>query len=75
MSNDKQEDIVDFISKYVKLEKISGNYKGICPFHNEDTPSFVVSISKQMFHCFGCGETGSLERFKELIANKEDDVQ
>lgn len=55
--------IVDTISKYVKLNRIGSNYKGLCPFHNEKTPSFTVSEDKQMFHCFGCKEGGDVISF------------
>ncbi|KNF09333.1 DNA primase DnaG [Gottschalkia purinilytica] len=56
-------DIVDIISQYVQLKRTGSNYKGLCPFHNEKTPSFVVSPIKQMFHCFGCGEGGDVITF------------
>ncbi|MDI6890985.1 MAG: DNA primase [Thermodesulfovibrionales bacterium] len=56
-------DIVDFISDYVQLKKSGQNYKGLCPFHSEKTPSFMVSQSKQIFHCFGCGIGGDVVRF------------
>ncbi|MBS4535290.1 DNA primase [Clostridium sp. D2Q-14] len=56
-------DIVDIISDYIELKKTGLNYKGICPFHNEKTPSFVVSPNKQIFHCFGCGEGGDIITF------------
>lgn len=56
-------DIVDTISKYVDLKRIGSNYKGLCPFHNEKTPSFTVSEEKQIFHCFGCGEGGDVFSF------------
>lgn len=56
-------DIVDVISRYVSLKKTGSNYVGLCPFHNEKTPSFTVSETKNLFHCFGCGEGGDLITF------------
>ncbi len=53
-----QMDIVQLIGEYVHLKKSGSNHVGLCPFHNEKTPSFTVSESKQIYHCFGCGEGG-----------------
>jgi len=56
-------DIYEVISGYMALSKTGKNYKGLCPFHQEKTPSFVVSTEKQMFHCFGCGLGGNVFSF------------
>jgi len=55
----EKNDIVDTISPYVRLTKRGANYVGLCPFHNEKTPSFSVNTDKQIFHCFGCGVGGN----------------
>ena len=55
-----QSDIVSIISEYVALKKTGQNYTGLCPFHTEKTPSFVVSPTKRIFHCFGCGVGGNV---------------
>jgi len=64
-------DIYSVISNYVKLKKTGRNYTGLCPFHKEKTPSFTVDTSKQLYHCFGCGEGGDLISFIEKIENME----
>lgn len=56
-------DLVDLIDGYVPLKKAGANYKACCPFHNEKSPSFTVSPSKQFYHCFGCGANGSAISF------------
>jgi DNA primase len=56
-------DIVDVISGYVKLTKKGANYWGLCPFHNEKSPSFAVSVDRQTFHCYGCGVGGNVYTF------------
>lgn len=53
-------DIVALIGEHVRLKKTGTNFTGLCPFHNEKTPSFVVSPVRQMFHCFGCGKSGDI---------------
>ena len=56
-------DIVDVISGYVKMQRRGSNYFGLCPFHNEKSPSFSVSQIKQMYYCFGCGAGGNVFTF------------
>ena len=56
-------DIVDVISGYIKLKKNGSSYVGLCPFHNEKSPSFSVSQSRQLYHCFGCGVGGNVITF------------
>ncbi len=56
-------DIVDVISDYVQLKKAGRLFKGLCPFHSEKTPSFMVDPQKQLYHCFGCGEGGNVYTF------------
>ena len=63
-------DIVDVVSKFVVLKKTGRNFQGLCPFHNEKTPSFVVTPDKQIFKCFGCGEGGDVFTFLMKINNQ-----
>ncbi len=62
-------DIVEVISGYVSLKKKGAQYFGLCPFHNEKTPSFSVNREKQIFHCFGCGKGGDVIRFIQEYEN------
>jgi DNA primase len=59
----QRNDIIDVISSYVRLQKKGSSHMGLCPFHNEKSPSFSVSGSKQMYHCFGCGVGGNVFTF------------
>ena len=56
-------DIVDVVSGYVRLQKKGSSHWGLCPFHNEKSPSFSVNGERQMFHCFGCGAGGNVYTF------------
>jgi DNA primase len=62
-------DIVDQISKYLELKQAGKNYSGLCPFHAEKTPSFIVSPELQRYKCFGCGESGDIFTFIQKIEN------
>jgi len=64
-------DIVDLIQEYLPLRQSGANFKGLCPFHNEKTPSFMVSRERQFFKCFGCGEGGDILTFLQKIENLE----
>lgn len=55
--------IVDVISSYITVDRSGKNYKALCPFHNEKTPSFIISEDKQLYHCFGCGAAGNAINF------------
>lgn len=59
----RRNDIVEVISEYIPLKRAGKNYKALCPFHSEKTPSFIVSPDKQIFHCFGCGAGGDVIGF------------
>lgn len=60
-------DIVDLVGRYVPLKRAGANFTACCPFHNEKTPSFMVSPSKQIFKCFGCGKGGNVITFMQEI--------
>ena len=62
-------DIVDVISRYLPLKQKGSSYFGLCPFHNEDTPSFSVSRDKQLYYCFGCGAAGNVISFVMQMEN------
>ncbi len=65
----EQINIIDVVGRCVPLKRAGSNYKGVCPFHSEKTPSFVVSEQKQIFTCFGCGASGDVIAFVEKYYN------
>lgn len=65
----EKNDIYDVVSKYVHLKKAGASYIGLCPFHNEKTPSFSVSVQRGIYKCFGCGEGGDVINFTMKIEN------
>ncbi|ABP66498.1 DNA primase [Caldicellulosiruptor saccharolyticus DSM 8903] len=62
-------DIVDIVSSYIPLKRVGVNFRALCPFHSEKTPSFYVSPAKQIFHCFGCGVGGNVIHFVMRMEN------
>jgi len=64
-------DLVSFISEYIPLKKMGRNFKAVCPFHNEKTPSFIVSPERQIWHCFGCSRGGDVYTFLMEYENLE----
>ena len=66
-----ENDIVDVISESVRLKKAGRSFSGLCPFHNEKSPSFSVSQEKQIYKCFGCGESGNIITFVMKNKNKK----
>lgn len=76
MSDDTREikdklDVVDLIQEYVQLKPAGTNHKGLCPFHNEKSPSFMVSRERQSWHCFGCGKGGDIFSFVQEMEGME----
>ncbi len=66
----QQADIVRIVGDYVKLKKAGAqNYSGLCPFHDEKTPSFSVHATRQFYHCFGCGASGDVFSFVQKVEN------
>lgn len=60
-------DIVEVVSEYISLQKVGKNFRALCPFHNEKTPSFYVNSEKGLYHCFGCGASGDVIKFVQEI--------
>ncbi|MHB9019419.1 MAG: DNA primase [Minisyncoccota bacterium] len=67
----EKNDVVDFLSKYLKLTPAGKNFRAVCPFHKEKTPSLMISPDKQIWHCFGCGNGGDVIKFLMLYENLE----
>ncbi|WP_258367254.1 DNA primase, partial [Mesotoga sp. TolDC] len=65
----KSINIVEFIGRYVNLQKAGSSYRGLCPFHSDNDPSFYVHPQRGFFHCFGCGEKGDIITFYQKIEN------
>ncbi|MDN5359970.1 MAG: primase, partial [Thermotogaceae bacterium] len=61
--------IVDLIASYIELQKSGRNYKALCPFHQEKTPSFYIYENTQSYHCFGCGASGDIFSFIQAYEN------
>ena len=64
-------DVADLIGEYIQLKPAGANKKGLCPFHNEKTPSFMVSSERQNWHCFGCGKGGDIFSFIQEMEGME----
>ena len=64
-------DVAEVISRYMPLKRAGVNFRGLCPFHGEKTPSFHVTPARQIWHCFGCGEGGDVISFVQKIEKLE----
>ncbi|MCK4777240.1 MAG: DNA primase, partial [Actinomycetia bacterium] len=67
----ERSDLVEIVSQYVSLKKLGNSHKGLCPFHQEKTASFFVNSTKQLYHCFGCGEGGNVFTFVSKMEKLE----
>lgn len=65
----EKNEITEVISQYIQIKAMGANYKALCPFHSEKTPSFVINGQRQSFKCFGCGEGGDVIQFIMKIEN------
>ena len=64
-------DLLDFLRSYLKVSPAGKNFKANCPFHKEKTPSFIISLDRQIWHCFGCSKGGDIIKFLMLYENLE----
>lgn len=64
------EELISVVEVYMRLKKMGNKYIGLCPFHSEETPSFIADEEKQLYHCFGCGAGGDVITFKKEIRKR-----